>query len=168
MNIEQLRKELEVDEGRVEKIYKDHLGYPTFGIGHLITGNDPEHGKPIGTPVSADRVDEAFSNDIKSVLKDCEKLYPDFYELPEEVQLIISNMMFNLGYTRLSKFRNMKKAVDNRNWMLAADEMMDSNWYKQVTNRADRLVLRMRNVDDTDKVVGLFDAFNEGMEKGFE
>ena len=36
MNIEQLRKELEVDEGVKYEIYKDHLGYPTFGIGHLV------------------------------------------------------------------------------------------------------------------------------------
>ena len=36
MNIEQLRKELEVDEGVKYEIYNDHLGYPTFGIGHLV------------------------------------------------------------------------------------------------------------------------------------
>ena len=37
MNIEKLRKELTVDEGCIDKIYLDHLGYPTLGIGHLIT-----------------------------------------------------------------------------------------------------------------------------------
>ena len=52
MNIEQLRKELEVDEGVKYEIYNDHLGYPTFGIGHLVRDTDPEHGKEIGTPVS--------------------------------------------------------------------------------------------------------------------
>lgn len=169
MDIKKLQKELEIDEGKVLKIYKDHLGYPTFGIGHLILKTDPEYGKPVGTPVSKERVTEAFNNDIISVLNDCDTLYPDFDEKPEEVQLIIANMMFNMGLTRLSKFKNMKKAVDKKNWQLAADEMMDSRWYKQVTNRADRLVQRMRNVNDTmDKVAGYFDAFNEGMEKGFE
>ena len=80
------------------------------------------------------------------MLSDCEKLYDDFYELPEEVQLIVANMMFNMGYTRLSKFRGMKRGVDSRNWEEAADEMVDSRWYTQVTNRADRLVVRMRSV----------------------
>ncbi len=169
MDIKKLQKELEIDEGKVLKIYKDHLGYPTFGIGHLILKTDPEYGKPVGTPVSEERVTEAFNADIISVLNDCDTLYPDFDEKPEEVQLIIANMMFNMGLTRLSKFKNMKKAVDKKNWQLAADEMMDSRWYKQVTNRADRLVQRMRNVNDTmDKVAGYFDAFNEGMERGFE
>ena len=42
MNVDKLRAQLEIDEGVVNKIYLDHLGYPTFGIGHLITDSDPE------------------------------------------------------------------------------------------------------------------------------
>ena len=41
----------------------------------------------------------------------------------------------------------MKRGVDARDWNAAADEMVDSNWYKQVTKRADRLVARMRAID---------------------
>ena len=54
--------------------------------------------------------------------------------------------MFNMGYNRLSKFRGMKAGVDAKDWNKAADEMVDSRWYKQVTNRAKRLVDRMRAV----------------------
>jgi len=68
--------------------------------------------------------------------------------LPEEVQLIVANMMFNLGYPRLSKFKGMKRGVDERDWNAAADEMVDSLWYRQVTNRANRLVERMRNINE--------------------
>ena len=35
---------------------------------------------------------------------------------------------------------------DSKDWNKAADEMVDSAWYRQVTNRANRLVERMRNV----------------------
>ena len=66
--------------------------------------------------------------------------------MPEEAQLIIANMMFNLGYIRFSKFKQMKRAVDAQDWNKAADEMVDSLWYRQVTNRAERLVQRMRKV----------------------
>ena len=55
-------------------------------------------------------------------------------------------MMFNMGYGRLSKFKGMKRGVDAKDWNKAADEMVDSRWYKQVTNRAQRLVDRMREV----------------------
>ena len=144
MNIEQLREQLEVDEGCVYEIYNDHLGYPTFGIGHLVTESDPEQGQSLGTPVSSDRVAEAFESDIQSVLRDCNILYSDFDDLPEEAQQVIANMMFNLGRPRLSKFAGMKRGVDARDWNAAADEMVDSNWYRQVTNRADRLVERVR------------------------
>ena len=144
MNIEQLRKELEVDEGVKYEIYNDHLGYPTFGIGHLVRDNDPESGEPVGTPVSEDRVIEAFNQDVETVLSDCNILYDDFGDLPEEAQLIIANMMFNLGRPRLSKFKGMKAGVDSRDWKKAADEMVDSAWYRQVPNRAGRLVTRMK------------------------
>ena len=144
MNIEQLRKELEVDEGVKYEIYNDHLGYPTFGIGHLVRDSDPEAGAALGTPVTEDRVIEAFNQDVETVLNDCTILYGDFNELPEEAQLIIANMMFNLGRPRLSKFKGMKSGVDSRDWNKAADEMIDSAWYRQVPNRAGRLVKRMR------------------------
>mgnify|MGYP000153019157 FL=1 len=144
MNIEKLREEIEYDEGNVEEIYLDHLGLPTFGIGHLVRDDDPESGLPVGTPVDNDRVVEAFESDIETVLSDCNKLYPDFNDLPEEAQRVIANMMFNMGRPRLSKFKGMKAGVDARDWNRAADEMVDSRWYRQVTNRADRLVERIR------------------------
>jgi len=144
MNIENLRKELELDEGVKHEIYNDHLGYATFGIGHLVIDSDPEHGQEIGTTISKDRVIEAFNNDVQTVLADCERLYNDFNVLPEECQMIIANMMFNMGRPRLSKFKGMKAGVDSQDWNKAADEMIDSAWYRQVPNRAGRLVKRMK------------------------
>ena len=146
MDTDKLKRELEADEGCVYSVYLDHLDLPTFGIGHLIRKNDPEYGLEVGAAVSSERVLEAFEEDIQVVLDDCENLYQDFGDLPEEVQMIIANMMINLGYPRLSKFKGMKAGVDARDWQKAADEMVDSRWYKQVTNRAERLVQRMRAV----------------------
>ena len=146
MNIEQLREELERDEGIIYKIYNDHLGYATFGIGHLVLESDPEYGAPLGTAVSEERCYEVFEQDVQTVLSDCEKLYEDFYDLPEDAQLIIANMMFNMGLTRLSKFKGMKRGVDARDLETAADEMVDSRWYTQVQRRADRIVVIMRSL----------------------
>ena len=144
MDLNRLREDLETDEGVKYEIYLDHLGYPTFGIGHLIREDDPEHGSDIGTEVSESRVVEAFEQDCENVLRDCNILYEDFDDLPEEAQQVIANMMFNMGRPRLSKFKGMKRGVDSRNWNEAADEMVDSSWYRQVTKRADRLVERIR------------------------
>ena len=146
MNIDQLREELKIDEGVKYEIYLDHLGLPTFGIGHLVLDSDMEYGQEVGTPVSEDRVNECFAKDVETVLSESLQLYPNFEVLPEEVQLIIANMMFNMGRPRLSKFKGMRAAVDACDWNRAADEMVDSRWYRQVTNRADRLVNRMRSI----------------------
>ena len=148
MKKDKLRKELAEDEGCKYEIYLDHLGLPTFGIGHLITEYDPEYGKPVGTVVEQERVQAAFNLDIAVTINECHRLYSDFDELPEEAQLIIANMMFNLGYPRLSKFVGMKAGVDARDWNEAADQMVDSRWYTQVPNRARRLVARMRALAD--------------------
>lgn len=144
VNVEKLINDLEVDEGCKFEIYNDHLGYPTFGIGHLITEDDPEHGQPLGTPITEDRVREAFEKDVDRVRMDCLKLYPNFTSLPDDAQLIIANMMFNMGLPRLSQFKKMKAAVEAGDWDEAANQMEASRWFRQVPNRAQRLIDRMR------------------------
>jgi len=148
MNLDQLKQELAEDEGCKYEIYLDHLGLPTVGIGHLITEDDPEAQLGVGTPVSEERVNMLFRRDIAVTVEDCHRLYDDFKDLPEEAQLIIANMMFNLGYPRLSKFVGMKSCVDKRDFNGAAEEMIDSKWFDQVPNRAKRLVARMRSIED--------------------
>ena len=146
MNIEKLREELKIDEGVKYEIYLDHLSLPTCGVGHLIKETDPEFDLEVGTKIDEERVNELFDEDIKITLQECTYLYEDFSDLPEEAQLIIANMMFNLGRPRLSRFLKMKKHIDNRDFVSASEEMKNSKWYRQVTNRADRLVQRMKDI----------------------
>tara|TARA_R110002073_G_scaffold17546_1_gene65992 strand:+ start:174 stop:614 length:441 start_codon:yes stop_codon:yes gene_type:complete len=145
--IEQLKKELEVDEGCVKKIYLDHLGKKTVGIGHLCQEGDPEFWKSIGTEVSQDRVDELFGKDIAWTMADCRDIVPKFDDMPREIRLILANMIFNMGRSRMIGFRKMLAAVDERDWSAAADEMHDSKWRRQVPARAERLIKRMRAVE---------------------
>ena len=146
IDIDQLKETLKVDEGVVYEIYNDHLGYPTFGIGHLVLEGDAEHGAAVGTPVSEDRVDECFEKDVETVIGDCKKLHEGWDGYPEEVKQIVANMMFNMGLTRLSKFKKHNSALFNGDWKTAAVEGRDSRWYSQVTNRAERLMTRLENV----------------------
>ena len=139
MNIEALREQLKIDEGVKYEIYKDHLGYPTFGIGHLITEDDPEHGEPDGTEISEDRVNEVFESDVAKFVSEAKILFSDLDELPDVAQQVIVNMAFNMGRPRLSKFKNFIAGVNDRDWVRAAEEMMDSRWANQVGARATRL-----------------------------
>jgi len=146
MDLEQLREQLIIDEGQVNEIYNDHLGYPTFGIGHLVLESDPEYGQSVGTPVSEERVKECFEKDVESVIADCKILHDGWDGYPEEVKQVVANMMFNMGRTRLSGFRKHNAAIQSGDWKTAAVEGRDSKWYRQVTNRAERLMARLENV----------------------
>lgn len=141
-------EQLKIDEGVVNEIYLDHLGYATFGVGHLVLESDPEHGQDVGTPVSDERVKDCFEKDLDLAISECVALYgADVWEaFPGEVQEILVNMMFNMGRTRLSKFRKFNSALAEGDWLEASVEGRDSLWYNQVTNRAARLMDRMEEV----------------------
>ena len=139
--------QLQIDEGIVNEIYKDHLGYPTFGVGHLILESDPEYSQPIGTDISPERVADAFDHDLDIAISECETLYgAAWFYLPEEVQEILVNMLFNMGRPRLTKFKKMNSAIEAGDWKTAAVEGRDSRWYNQVGARAERLMSRLEKV----------------------
>ena len=148
MNREEVYEQLKIDEGVVYEIYNDHLGYPTFGVGHLIKESDEEFGKPVGTPVDEERVRACFERDLDIAERECEHLYgeQEFGSFPEQVQQVLVNMMFNMGRPRLSQFKKMNKAIHEGDWKTAAVEGRDSRWHKQVTNRAERLMVRLEEV----------------------
>ncbi len=144
MNKTRLFEQLKIDEGVKYEIYKDHLGYPTFGVGHLILKSDPEYGQEDGTPVSEERVNEAFKYDSDLAESECVALFGNGFMLwKDEVQEVCVNMMFNLGRTRLGKFKNFREALKDKDYARAAVEGRDSLWYRQVGNRAERLMLRL-------------------------
>jgi GH24 family phage-related lysozyme (muramidase) len=145
MDYQKLKDEIAADEGYRTDIYLDHLGYPTVGIGHLILKTDAEYGKPVGSKITDARVTELFLSDIESSIKDSKKLFANFDSCPDGIQRVLVNMMFNLGYTRFSKFKKFKVAIEGRDWNRAAIEGTDSLWFKQVPNRARRLMERLKN-----------------------
>ena len=148
MNREAVYEQLKIDEGVVYEIYLDHLGYKTFGVGHLVRESDPEHAYEVGEPVSVERVQECFDTDLGMAVNECVALYGSktFTLFPGEVREILVNMMFNLGRPRLSKFKKMNAHLENGEWAHAAIEGRDSLWYKQVGSRAERLMTRLENV----------------------
>lgn len=154
MNIQKLRDQLIIDEGVKYRIYFDTKGRATMGIGHLITRKDPEYyyaqdlslKRVIRVAISKERVEELFKEDIEICLGDCRKVFPKFDKMKEELQLIIANMMFNLGITKFKKFDDLIEAINKKNYSKAMDEMKDSLWYKEVKGRANRLVKEMNSL----------------------
>ena len=148
MDIEKLREELTQDEGCIYKIYNDHLGYATFGIGHLVLESDPEIDLPIDALVSKERVVECFEKDIDGVFNDLDRNLSWWVGLSEDHQRVIANMAFNLGINRLKKFKKFLAALQESDFETAAKEMIDSRWAEQVGPRATRLKDRILKGDD--------------------
>lgn len=147
MNREAVFDQLKIDEGVVYEVYEDHLGYATFGVGHLVLESDPEYGEPVGTPVSEERVRECFDKDLQIAIDECVVLYKEAWEgFPSEVQEVLVNMLFNLGRPRLTKFKNFNGKLLEGDYAGAAPEGLDSLWARQVGNRAIRLMERLENV----------------------
>lgn len=142
---EQIKEDLVRHEGYVTEIYLCSEGYATFGIGHMVTEQDMEHTWPVGTPVTDERILQVFHDDCKAACTDASALFLNFASHPEDVQRVLVNMAFNLGRSRLGKFKNMITAVNEGNYSKAADEMVDSKWYCQVKTRGVELVEIMRN-----------------------
>tara|TARA_B100001063_G_scaffold227243_1_gene237528 strand:+ start:270 stop:722 length:453 start_codon:yes stop_codon:yes gene_type:complete len=139
MNIEQCKAEIKRHEGEVLEIYNDSLGYKTLGVGHLCQPNDPEYSWEVGTSVSQEVVDMYYEDDFNKHYKEAIHVFgnqEDFYKLPEKIQHVLVNMCFNLGGSRLSKFKNMLKACREHNWKEMSAQMQDSRWFTQVGRRS--------------------------------
>ena len=143
MNLEELKEDIAKEEGLKYEIYRCSEGYPTAGIGHLITEWDEEYyGMPIGTEVSKEQIDKWFEADLYIAINDMEKFTADM-QVDENVKECITHMVFQLGLPRLNKFKNFKQALIDGDIAKAQAEMQDSLWYRQTTNRAERLIQKM-------------------------
>ena len=145
MNIDLCKAEIKRHEGEVLEIYIDSLGYKTLGVGHLCQPNDIEYDWEVGTPVSQEVVDTYYEMDFRKHYYEAANVFGDekaINNLPDDIQRVLVNMAFNLGGTRLSKFRNMLQACREHDWNRMAAEMQDSRWFHQVGRRS----LELQNV----------------------
>ena len=131
---ETLEEELIRHEGWRNKPYRCSEGYLTIGVGiNLDAGLFPEE------------IDWLLKNRIKRCKKELGENFPLQANLATDAWLVLINMCFNLGITRLKGFKRMWAALEARDYAAAADEMLDSKWAKQVGNRAQELADKMRN-----------------------
>ena len=148
MNLEELKEHIKFEEGvklndnGEHILYNDSLGYKTLGIGHLVKATDPENEMEVGTVVSQERVDECFEADLYIAINDMEKFTEDM-NVDENVKECVTHMVFQLGLPRLNKFRKFKQALLDGDIKSAQTEMKDSLWYRQTTNRAERLIEKL-------------------------
>jgi lysozyme len=96
-----------------------------------------------GGGLRPDEIAYLLNNDIISRREALKAALPFFVELSSARQGVLINMAFNMGVANLLKFKQMLAAVEAKHWGIAAKEMLDSNWARQVPKRAVRLASQM-------------------------
>ena len=132
MNESKTKEMIQRHEGFRPCVYYDTLGFPTGGYGHAFLDRSPiSHGVAV----------LLFDEDFDRAKKDYEKLE---FDLDPVRRAVIIDMLFNLGLTKFRAFRLMIRALQDKKYHIAAEEMLDSKWAKQVKSRAFRLARMMR------------------------
>tara|TARA_R110000764_G_scaffold56721_2_gene123669 strand:- start:1412 stop:1894 length:483 start_codon:yes stop_codon:yes gene_type:complete len=158
VDVKQVYEEISADEGKVLHAYLCSEHHKTVGIGHKVLETDAEndlHIYGIGADVADDqRISEhrcyvLFQEDVQVAIGGCINIYNNWEDLPQEMQHVLVNMCFQLGQRGLSNFKNFKAAIEDKNWTLAAVEMMDSKWAGQTPERALRLSKRVAALSGT-------------------
>ena len=141
MNMDRLLASVKKHEGYRNKVYLDTLGKRTVGVGHLCVEEFWEDDKEYEEKFLMDILEADLKNAINGAERLCSNC-PDIDDLAKE---IIIEMVFQLGETGVSKFKNMWKALEQNppEYSVAASEMLDSRWAKQTPNRAGAMSAEM-------------------------
>jgi len=122
-------------------IYKDSLGYPTIGYGHLITAADN-----FGGGIDEAQADALLQKDLVRTVRDAQSLYAQYnMKTPYICQIVLTEMCFQMGKGKVAKFKNTLKAMADGDYKGAAAGIRNSAWYKQTTRRAEIMARRVES-----------------------
>lgn len=147
--LELLEKYLIENEGFETKVYKDSLGIPTIGVGYNLNQrnaanhmaslglnyNDVRNGKVKLTKGQVRQLLEITVGMLENVVT---KQYPLFGTFSITRQIVLLDLAFNVGATRLAGFKNFNNYVNKGMWLEASIELLDSSYAIQVGARAAR------------------------------
>ena len=144
MDMNRLLKSVKEHEGYRNKVYLDSLGKRTVGVGHLCVEDHWEDNKEY----SEEMLMKVLKDDLKNAIQGAERLCSKCPDLDDLAKEIIIEMVFQLGETGVSKFRNMWKALesDPPDYFEAHVQMLDSRWAKQTPGRAAEMAEQMQRL----------------------
>jgi lysozyme len=134
-----LLDDLRRDEGLRLKAYPDPLtGAAPWTIGYGHTGPEVK----LGLVWTIGDAEKALFDDAVTALTEAAALTGG---IDDPVRRdAVAEMVFNLGAQRLLRFRHMLAAIRVGDWERAAEEAADSDWAREVGERANRIVYMLR------------------------
>lgn len=134
MKFEAVRNDIVYDEGMLLKPYHCSAGKLTIGVGRNLEDNG----------ISTEEALMLLENDISRAANELDRNMFGWRGFSEARQRALLNMCFNLGWPRMSGFKNMIAAIWADDWDTAAAEALDSYWASQVGSRAKRIAVLLK------------------------
>ena len=135
--MDKLIKMLKRHEGAETHVYLCSENRHTIGVGRNV---DPRG----GLGISEDEIDYLLSNDVLRCIKELTRALPWFNRLDDVRRDALIDLCFNLGLTRLLRFKKALAAMEASEWLTAKIELLDSRWAKQVGNRSAEIAEMIR------------------------
>lgn len=118
--------------------YKCSMGVWTIGYGHAIKASEC-----FDTGITESQADDMLADDIKVAQSYAKQIHVDSND---EVNDVLTEMIFQLGYSGTKKFKKFIAALKASDYMEAAAQIIDSNWYRQTPNRVMLHVHTLRGI----------------------
>ena len=155
---ETLEQQLTRQEGFSATAYPDRDHY-SIGYGMFLKNPEAPHRlRTMGLDYSLiikkqQRVSESqarkiFYEDIVTARSGARQTIREYDSQPKKVQDILANMVYNMGLPRFNGFKKLKQHIESKNYVMAAEAMRRSDWYKDTKThrRAEELRQQMLTV----------------------
>ena len=116
-------------------MYQCTEGYDTIGYGFAIKD----------LVLDEDIADLILERKLDSLQKRIASVYGWFYNAPEEVKNVVTEMCYQMGVSGFNKFKKTIYLLETEQYEDASIEMLDSLWAKQTPNRAKELSEQLRD-----------------------
>ena len=136
--IDQVMVSLREEEGWSSTIYKCSENKMSLGYGRNV---DPDGG--IG--ITREEGEFMLANDVRRTVQELENAFPQLGDLDQPRTAVLIELCFQLGLPTLRKFSNMLAGLWAGDNDLAAHELLDSRYARQVPARAARYAERLRS-----------------------
>ena len=132
-NLNNLKEQIAKHEGYEPRVYKCPNGYDTIGYGFAI--KDLFMDEEIAGLILDKKI-----RGILASIEGNEDWDSWFFDKPEPVQDVLVNMIFQIGFSGVRKFKKTIQYIKDDKLLLASEEMLDSKWARSDSpNRAKEL-----------------------------
>jgi GH24 family phage-related lysozyme (muramidase) len=148
-------QQLEEHECVRTSVYTDTKNHPSIGVGFYLDRSDARSAlEAVGADydkiranqdqLNQSQVNQLLDADIQTATTTARNFYSGYDQLDPTRQRVQTDMAFNMGGNTLGQFKNFQDALQQGDYDSAAQHMLDSQWAKQVGNRATSLAEQMR------------------------